>query len=197
MADNYLERKMEDLRSGKVAREYRSGGFGGRRTGMHFTFHPRRVLIASKNHKIDRLTDIYIKADCKVAVMTDNQDNIEKLINNSGVRLYPYDTNYLIGLLKAWRDFDIVIADSDIAESIIEKWLEHRTIYPYVSDYVCRIILFGHTLPGNEVCSEWEDSLHSTINVINHHDISKDISSLIAMLSLPSNSIVKRMVFEI
>ncbi|MDE6272988.1 MAG: hypothetical protein K2M31_08285 [Muribaculaceae bacterium] len=198
MADNYLERRMEDLRNGKVAREYRKSGSSVRRTGMHFVFPPKRVLIASDNPQVDNITRQFLNADCKVSVMSNCYDQSDRNAAFTGVRRYPLNPIYMDNLLKAWRDIDILIADSDIADAIIRKWREHRIRYPYVSDYVCRIILFTPTLPPTEICAEWENTLNATVNAINlncHPE--NDISSLTAMLTLPANNIISRMIFQI
>ncbi len=197
MADNYLERKMEDLRSGKVGREYGGSGRNRRRGGLYFPFPPKRILIASENPAVVKVAEIFIAAECKVAVMTESQEIHSKLSKNNAIRLFSPNQDNVDNLLKAWRDIDILISDSEISQGIIEIWQNHRGKYLYVSDYVCRIILLSSELPDETEISRWEKNLHSTVNAINLIDNRRDISALVSMLCLPANSIINRMTFDV
>ena len=126
MADNYLERKMEDLRRGPV-KSY-SGRPSAHRTGyIQFPFPPKRVIIASDLASLNSIAKAFLKADCKVAVMNSNREVGEKMAHDEGIRYYPVHLDNINelspfsnedlekafeNLLEAWRDVDILIADS-------------------------------------------------------------------------------------
>lgn len=164
MADNYLERRMEDLRNGKFASP---GSFSptssanlsassGRKGMLTFPFPSKRVLVAGN---LDRLQEEIIysfqRTGCRVACFSDNRETGEKL-SHGGVRFHPVDfdetgnieTNFGI-LMKAWRDLDImIICLPSCAMALFDLWSKHKQKFPIPSDYGGRIITIGFTI-GN------------------------------------------------
>lgn len=135
MADNYLEKKMEDLRMGKTGatapRRQLAPGAG----RICFDFPPRRVLVTGGCHGIgEAIVDAYRHAGCKVAVFDTDKDKGSAMARDKGIRFYPITPSNLTpspslptqphsapslplslafaNLLKAWRDIDIIIVNA-------------------------------------------------------------------------------------
>ncbi len=150
MADNYLEKKMEDLRLGKTASTapHRRQAPGAGR--ICFDFPPRRVLVTGGCNGIgETITDTYLRAGCKVAVFDTDSDKGFATARDKGIRFYPVDisdkealTAAFADLLKAWRDIDIIINgySPDPALLLAQEWAQHKRHYPIPSDYGGRII---------------------------------------------------------
>lgn len=137
MADNYLERKMEELHSGKLRQG--SGAAkqsAGRKGGvLQVAFPPRRVLVTGGANGIGlAIVREYLKAGCKVAVFDIDKDRGEALAHNEGIRFYHVDLadssaveRAFANLLDAWRDVDIIVNDAGISEftPLTEESLDH------------------------------------------------------------------------
>lgn len=124
MADNYLERKMEDLRSGRLQNSNLPPAPRSPRKGMlQVPFPSRRVLVTGGANGIGLATvRAFLKAGCKVAVIDIDRENGEKLAHDEGVRFYHTDLsdknaleNALENLLAAWKDLDIVVSNAGIS----------------------------------------------------------------------------------
>ena len=220
MADNYLEKKMEELRNGTAMRRYHAAGAAGsRRTGLQFSFPPKRVLLASSNPWVYEIAKLFVRSGSKVAVISDDSGQRERFSTDGGIRFYSLDgksdfperiaefsdshipdqriERMFNDILKVWRDIDILMVDIEKAPLILPLWKRHRERFPYVSDYVCRIIIFGETGFSEDELTDIDLSLHATFNKIVSADYAEDISALAAMLCLPGNSIVDGMTFEV
>lgn len=124
MADNYLEKKMEDLRLGKTAttsasRRRQMPGAG----KLCFDFPPRRVLVTGGCNGIGKtIADAYLRAGCKVAVFDIDSDKGAAMARDKGIRFYHVDLSdsralatAFTDLLIAWRDIDIIINNAGIS----------------------------------------------------------------------------------
>lgn len=150
MADNYLEKKMEDIRLGKTASTapHRRQAPGAGR--ICFDFSPRRVLVTGGCNGIgETITDTYLRAGCKVAVFDTDSDKGFATARDKGIRFYPVDisdsealTTAFANLLKAWRDIDIIVSNNtpDTALLLAQEWARHKRRYPIPSDYGGRLI---------------------------------------------------------
>lgn len=203
MADNYLERKMEDLRMGRLTarpqRPHQSNGA----TGMSFVLPSLRVLIVSDSPNRFDIAQKFIGARCKVALMSKQSEQF----GDSALRQYPLDgpvtngneiTGYLSGLFKAWRDIDVLIADREYADTVITHWLGHRYRYPYTFDYRCRVILLGAPLPtATRTDTEIRQILSATVNRINPLHNLTGLTTLISSLTLPGNEALDGLQLEL
>lgn len=203
MADNYLEKKMEDLRMGKTGasapRRRLSPGAG----RICFDFPPRRVLVAGGCHGIgEAIVDAYLHAGCKVAVFDTDKDKGSAMARDKGIRYHNVDTTdcselekNMTGLLKAWRDIDIIVGCTSASECLshlADIWLSHKQRYPIPSDYGGRIIDIceSNSVPATDaIDSDVIASLNGlgiNVNVI-RSDTKKgsEIASLCLLLSLP------------
>lgn len=124
MADNYLEQRMEDLRSGKLNRDTTTYGRPTARRGyLQVAFPPRRVLVTGGANGIGlAVARAYLRAGCKVAVFDIDREAGEALARNEGARFYDVDVSdagkleeAFLNLLKAWRDIDIIVSNAGIS----------------------------------------------------------------------------------
>lgn len=132
MADNYLERKMEDLRSGKLANtSYKPAP--ARKGHLYIPFPSRRVLVTGGANGIGRaIAKAFLKAGCKVAVFDNDREAGEMLAKIDGARFYNLDLadvaateKAVADLISAWRDIDIVVSNAGVSEF---KSLEDTTV---------------------------------------------------------------------
>lgn len=124
MADNYLENRMEDLRSGKLrSTSPTPSGSTYRKGYLQVPFPPRRVLVTGGAKGIGlAITRAFLHAGCKVAVFDIEKELGEQLAKNEGCRFYHInlcDVESLekgfLNLLQAWRDVDIIINNAGIS----------------------------------------------------------------------------------
>ncbi len=124
MADNYLERKMEEHRSGRLSQKRTPAKPQTQMSGyLHIPFPPRRVLVTGGANGIGlAITRAYLRANCKVAVFDSDKEAGDRLAYAEGARFYHVDIsdadkleNAFLNLLKAWRDIDIIINNAGIS----------------------------------------------------------------------------------
>lgn len=128
MADNYLEQRMEDLRSGKLraapTSSSSSSSSNPRRKGyIQVPFPPRRVLVTGGANGIGlAITRSFMNAGCKVAVFDRDKTAGELLARNEGIRFYEVDLtdadklqSAFLNLLQSWRDVDIIVNNAGVS----------------------------------------------------------------------------------
>lgn len=160
MADNYLERKMDELRNRRpvktIARAPVYAISGRERNAVSLSIPGRRVLVVGgASGIVAALTRAYLRAGCKVAVFDSPDSEGQQMAYSEGVRFHPVDlsepvslTSAFTTLLKAWRDIDIVILPTqpttptriDSLHDITLLWADHRRRFPIPSDYGFRLI---------------------------------------------------------
>ena len=129
MADNYLERRMDDYRSGKLAPKNNTQR---RATSARriFPLENRRVLVTGGASGIGReIVRAFRDQQCRVAIFDNNNAAGSKTAQQTGARFYPCDLadigalGKMIGsLLEDWGDIDIVI--NNAAECLFKPLAE-------------------------------------------------------------------------
>lgn len=218
MADNYLERRMEDLQSGRLGSTGRSPRIAGKPTRggyLNIPFPPRRVLITEGAHGLGRAIALaFRKADCKTAVFDTDKKAGETLAHDEGVRFCLTDfsdcdalSKSLDNLLAAWCDIDIMILDirSSVADInsvsvICGRMGEWRKRLPFGNPCGGRIILIsseGQDSKERNISEKIRDSLgkyNFTVNsiVLNSGDSldHENISRFCLFLTAPGNEII-------
>lgn len=138
MADNYLEKKMEELRSGKLAvNNARSRTI--RRNTISFPFRSLRVLvIGNKRHCLRQYADPFRSHECRIAVFNTIPAVETDLNDNPGVRYYNISAQSInvamTDLIKAWRDIDVIIK-LDNTTGLTKILTDHKQYLPYPNDW--------------------------------------------------------------
>lgn len=124
MADNYLERRMEDLRNGKI---HVKGGIPGIKPGS------RRVIVVggTKGTALEKVLECRMNG-WRVAVLDSDETAGRKMAYQHGVRFHRVDLSdensikkETENLLNAWRGADLLIGNKDACKIIsdyIDAW---------------------------------------------------------------------------
>ena len=115
MADNYLEKRMDDYRSGRlnVKRPIVAASNTARRSPLA----GKRVLVTGGANGIGRaIVAAFRKEDCRVALFDSDRKNGNEVAQQMGARFYPCDLaetaqigNRMQQLFDDWGDLDIII----------------------------------------------------------------------------------------
>lgn len=118
MADNYLENKMEEYRSGKLQK--RSVKYTPTKTKpgtIIVKFPPRRVFVTGGASGIGRaIVEAFRKADCKVAFCDINNKAGNATAQATGAQFHPVDVTDASALetcvsriINSWGDIDVIV----------------------------------------------------------------------------------------
>lgn len=130
MADNYLERRMEDLKSGRL---------GVRNSVPGIKPGSRRVVAArgTSGEVRDKVFE-FRRLGCRVAVFDSDEEAGKKMAYENGVRFHNldlYDEEALkkatYDLLSSWRGVDIIMGKKDECSRIgrmVREWKESLPI---------------------------------------------------------------------
>lgn len=162
MADNYLERKMEEHRNGGPRKSvHKTASLGSRAGVWEVPFAERRVLVAGRGTALDTLVVERLRSvGCKVAFMGWEKSEGTELARRTGAQCHPTSYSDAEGLKKsvalvcrAWGDIDVVISTlKSLPLSIPEAWNNYRTDKPYPNSYGGRLIAVnGASLPEKEM----------------------------------------------
>lgn len=203
MADNYLEKKMEELHSGKYFVKSKNSTLPTYAGKAVFDFPVRRVIIVGNHEGYGETAALrFLKIGCKVAFFDNDKENGNKLAHDNGVRYHEVDISdsYSVkksfsDLLKAWRDVDIVIMTCGVVEDVLsvvaEGWMEHKHRYPILSDYGGRFIICGDISP---VKFSFLNEFGIRTNTINKENRSpRDIANMTVLLSLKESAILNNL----
>lgn len=160
MADNYLEKKMEELRSGRnaVSRSGRGSMVAGsnqpRKGYLSFRLDARRILVQVPEMSAASICSGYVRAGCSVAYAGYDSEFGKGLAYREGIRFYdmnsgsfPDFTSVISDITRVWHDLDLAIlyisseADLEMAQEIATAWSDFRNTGPHISDYKGRMIL--------------------------------------------------------
>lgn len=205
MADNYLERRMEDLRNGSMTGKNVKKTSIRRKGHVNFPFPPKRVLIALKTSDlIVPIVKAFRKQDCKVALYCPEVESVSDLAYKEGVKVSLSKTpdSSLSGIFDSWNGLDIVVCCRDYAEILMKEWIRKKENFPIPDEYTGRLILIEQVdkTDVDNIVKEPE-SQQSTGLCVNYiwDEISdkEKICQLILFLSLPGNSYLNNMTFNI
>lgn len=127
MADNYLEQRMDDLRSGKLSGNLRQTAVLQRKSGvLQIPFPPKRVLVTGGANGIGlAIARAFIKTGSKVAIFDKDAETGKKLAHDEGFRFHNVDVSDSISLekelndlLKTWKDLDIIVSNAGVSRFI-------------------------------------------------------------------------------
>lgn len=194
MADNYLEKKMEELRSG------RTGTAPTRRSAVQTTqlcypYKTLRVLIVAAGRKyIRQYADAFRNHEGRVAVFNTVPENDTDLGGNHGCRYYNTSDigirNAFDSLTKAWRDIDVVVILDAVTD--LQTFLcRHVMSVPYPNEWGMPVLEVGDKAIIR----------HCDLDFIPQDSYSEDVSGnpaarQLPYLSLPQNRCISRIVLQ-
>lgn len=139
MADNYLEKKMEELHNRKAGCAPTRVSPASRHL-LTFPFKPLRVLVISRDrHALSQYTKPFQQAGCRVAVISTIDATETDLPQNHGCRYYAIGNNEppttaFSNLIASWRDIDVVVM-LDNWPAMTELLRAHAAARPYPNDW--------------------------------------------------------------
>lgn len=152
MADNYLEKRMDDLRSGRLGG--RSGASSSRlasRGGwLQWKFPPLRVLVIEDTASpevaafSEALVRRLVALGCKVALTDGDAERGAALSHDPGVRYYPLGDEAaaardIASLLGVWRDLDaVIVLGVDPSEWHSAGEYRYGTLLPAIEHTIAR-----------------------------------------------------------
>lgn len=148
MADNYLEKKMEELHSRKAGCVPTRVSPASRHL-LTFPFKPLRVLVIARDRRsISQYTKPFQQAGCRVAVVSSIDATETDLPQDHGCRYYAIgnegqasaafsndeQTAAFSNLIASWRDIDVVVM-LDNWPAMTELLRAHAAARPYPNDW--------------------------------------------------------------
>ncbi|MDE7408472.1 MAG: SDR family NAD(P)-dependent oxidoreductase [Muribaculaceae bacterium] len=144
MADNYLERRMEELRSGKLAVKRAIPGIKPK---------GRRILIAGGCHGIGLEKALeYRKQGCRVAVFDSDEVSGKRIAYEHGIRFHRVDIederairNEIFSLLSVWRGIDTLAGKEDICNILSKEITDWKESLPIADKSDVEIVIIDKT----------------------------------------------------
>lgn len=139
MADNYLEKKMEELHNRKAGCAPTRVSPASRHL-LTFPFKPLRVLVIARGrHAVSQYTKPFQNAGCRVAVVSSIDAAETDLPQDHGCRYYAIGNNEqtaqaFSNLVASWRDIDVVVM-LDNWPAITALLRAHAAARPYPNDW--------------------------------------------------------------
>lgn len=142
MADNYLEKRMEELQSGRLAIKKAIPGI---------RLKAQRVLVAGGCNGIPREKALeFRKKGCRVAVFDKDEVTGKRMAHDHGIRFHRVDIedeeilkNEIFSLLKAWRGIDIIAGREDICNIISKSIIDWKESLPIADKSYIDIVIIS------------------------------------------------------
>ena len=157
MADNYLEKKMEEHRRGTAARSVarRLTPVGERRGSVSFKIGELRILVDDASPETGRAIVRRLReAGCKVAFSADDERAGRSLAQSSGARFYPssFGDSVYGDLVKIWGGVDMLITSGltqidsvDVKRVIV---VSESSEVAHAADYCINTVCTKHLTSG-------------------------------------------------
>ncbi|MDE6409263.1 MAG: hypothetical protein K2K81_03325 [Muribaculaceae bacterium] len=213
MADNYLERKMEDLRRGTPSSSPKSLG-GPRKGYVQFPFPPRKIMMAGIDPDLAlSIIREFSKTGCKITFLHSDAEAGMRFAKDEGVRFCRLSNEDACALekafdetIKAWREIDVIICPPSIAAVLGGRWENHLNSIPIPRSYRSRMILLAGCNDNEALTSALNDIRFDSI-YLNGIQISRgvrkaeenmpatkarpeDVARIVVFLSLPANDCI-------
>lgn len=150
MADNYLERKMEEHRNGAPHKSVRKIALSGCKPGIwQLPFPERRVLLLGEGTTLDSMIVEQLRSvGCKVAFIGGDKEAGTSLARKIGAQFHPVDYHSHEALrasvaliCRSWHDIDAIVTTTGcFPEAVAQAWLRYRADKPYPNPFGGRIV---------------------------------------------------------
>lgn len=164
MADDYIGRKMEDLRAGRLGGQAVSPQTP-RKGILQIPFPSRRVVVAVEKEDICReVSRSFAKSGCRVSVIHPERSVTDEL-SKEGIRIYTLEGDVKDGievamrnLLGAWHDVDVVVTGEEYAVVVATLLSHHRQETRIPNFFGGRYIVIRKAESENDPVSREKDS---------------------------------------
>lgn len=194
MADNYLERKMEELRSGKIGatptRQYMV-----KRNQLVYPYKTLRVLIAADKWRFLRqYADVFRIHEGRIAIFNTCPESETDLGDSHGCRYQEISStgheDAFRNLINAWRDIDVVVMLDTIPElqTLLSR---HAESIPYPNVWGMPILEVGNVILARHSTPEYVPQTKSADDIPDN-----PAAKQLPYLSLPQNSDISQIVLQ-
>lgn len=208
MADNYLERRMEDYRAGKLAPAHRravSAARAVRREGELILKFPRlRVLVAgSAGGTGEAVVRAFREIDCRVDFLDADYTVGNALAQKSGARFYRTDLGCgekleenLSRVFADRGDIDVMVLDPAIgADSLnicMAALARRRESLPEANAYSGRVIILGKAAAAGDMTAALArfGVTVNTLSAVNGAAPADVLAGWVRFLALPQNAFI-------
>lgn len=201
MADNYLEKKMEELRSPK---QRLSSAEPSKRSRLPWALPQLRVAVVNGcSAEGVAVAELFAGAGLRVTAIDPRRDAGKQMASLLGIRYAEADTSSpeslrtaLDSTLRAWRDIDAVICldmPKHLLTTVAGALSDYRRIFPRISSYESRIILVTAGAADRETAGALEMEGNIIQEIVAEEDTAPDTSARLCLfLALPVNSSLHR-----
>ena len=142
MADNYLENRMEELRSGRLAIKKAIPGIKPK---------ARRVVVAGGCSGLAREKALgFRKMGCRVAVFDSDEVSGRQMAHDHGIRFHRLDiedesavSHEMLSLLSVWRGIDTIVGREDICNILYQKIIDWKESLPIADKSDIEIVIIN------------------------------------------------------
>lgn len=193
MADNYLERKMEEHRNGgSVRKPVRKVAAAGNLPGVwRLPYAERRVLLLGDGSALDRMISEQLRSTgCKVAFMGGDKGASTELARRIGAQFHPVDYDCdgamrksVALICRAWGDIDAVVSTIGVIPSaVLEALRDYRADKPYPNPFGGRIVMLAPAeMPSGGMLESLRGFGISAAMVEADNDIDRAAAALLAI----------------
>lgn len=140
MADNYLEKRMEELRSGKLAVK---GAIPGIKPGS------QRIVVVGGTAGLAREKVLeFRKQGCRVAVFDSDETEGKRMAYEHGVRFHRIGLKEesalsveMAALLNTWRGIDVIVGDTDSCQILNKEVANWKDSLPIADNSKTKIVI--------------------------------------------------------
>lgn len=196
MADNYLERRMEELHAPRRQTTFNAA----QKRTIPWSLPPLRVVVINGCTRTGRETvRQFAEARMRVTAIDPCRETGREMASRLGIRYMEADTSSADALsqaievtMKEWRDVDMVIfidshdTGNHLLQAVAKVIGDRRHRYPRVSSYVPRILYVGC---GDMSCDVSETEGNVVQRIAAKEDTAAEtIGRLCLFLAIPDNS---------
>ena len=142
MADNYLEKRMEELRSGKLSIKKATYGIKPK---------ARRILVAGGCHGLAREKALeFRKQGYRVAIFDSDEVAGKQMAHDHGIRFHRVNledesavSHEMLSLLSAWRGVDTIVGGKDICNVLYKKISDWKESLPIADKSDIEIVIIS------------------------------------------------------